>query len=215
MPAGKQVHSNIETQDNWGWCVTCAGGANNQATTVSSLASQPSLQGQSRMFSIDGGAYADALWWDKLGANDEATNFVFDFWLNVGSTTDKAQALEFDTFQFNQGVEYMFGTQCDYGSGTWDVWNVRHWAHTTVPCVPFEPGTWYHIVWTFHRTPDGEQHYDTLAINDTVHQVGVSYPSAPLPQGWTDNLGVQFQMDIGSESASMEEWVDEVTLTVW
>jgi len=28
-------------------------------------------------------------------------------------------------------------------------------------------------------------------------------------------MGVQFQMDIGATEASMEEWVDEVTLAAW
>ena len=211
----RQTYSSLEEQANWGSCVSCAGGANNAGTIATELATQPSRSGQSRHFSIEGIQNTDALWWYKVGANDEVSNFVFDFWLNVGSTTDKAQALEFDTFQFDKGVEYMFGTQCDYGSGTWDVWNVAHWAHTAVPCAPFQPGQWYHVVWNFHRTPDGNQHYDTLAINDTVYQVNVTYPSGPLPAGWSDNLGVQFQMDIGPESASIEEWVDQVTLTVW
>jgi hypothetical protein len=63
------------------------------------------------------------LWWYKVGPHDAVSNFQDDFWLNVASNTRYVQALEFDTFQFNSGHEYIFGTQCDYASGTWDVWN--------------------------------------------------------------------------------------------
>ena len=51
-----------------------------------------------------------------------------------------------------------------------------------------------------------------VASNNS-YNFGAAYPSQPLPAGWGDDLGVQFQMDIGPVGASMQEWVDEVTLT--
>jgi hypothetical protein len=39
-----------------------------------------------------------------------------------------------------------------------------------------------------------------------------------MPSGktsWGDNMGVQFQIDIGKKGMEMQEWVDKVTLTVW
>lgn len=73
-----------------------------------------------------------------------------------------AQALEYDTFQFVGGREYMFGSQCNY-SGQWEVWNAGAtvWHPTSVPCQKFTPNVWHHIVWQVHRTSDTQMHYDS------------------------------------------------------
>ncbi len=212
----------------WGSCVPCAGGTSNNASIASSpFQTFPSVSGHSRDFYINGAAYSDALWWYKVGPNDSASNFQFDFWLNVDSNTPSAQALEFDTYQFIGGREYMFGTQCDYSSSTWDVWNAGtlKWTHTTVPCKKFTPKLWYHVILSFHRTSDTYEHYDQLTIVQynsngafaamNTYNFDRTYPSQLTPPGWSDDLGVQFQMDIGSVGTQMQEWVDMVNLTAW
>src|ERR1051325_4411202 len=95
----------------WGSCVPCAGGGSSHASIASPpFQPSPSVDGSSRDFYISGDAYSDGLWWYKVGPNNTAANFSFDFWINVDSSTQAAQALEFDTFQFIGGREYMFGT---------------------------------------------------------------------------------------------------------
>ena len=218
----------------WGSCVQCAGGGSNNASIASSpFQSSPSRDGASRDFYISGDAYSDGLWWYKVGPNNSASNFNFDFWLNVDPTASATQALEFDAFQFIKGREYMFGTQCDYASGTWDLWNAGYqttggpaWVHSNVPCKKFVANVWYHITLQFHRTsPNMYVHYDNLIIVQynqsgriaatNVYGLNRAYPSQATPPGWGDDLGVQFQMDIGSQGAQMQEWVDQVTLTAW
>jgi hypothetical protein len=231
-----QTYSNIDdssAEDNglagavgWGSCVACAGG--DTMASILSLPAQttPSLDGSSMGFYINGAPYADGLWWYKVGPNDAVSNFKFDFWVYFSSGTSSARALEFDTFQFIQPVEYMFGTQCNYMLGTWDVWNAGAgtWESTNAACTGFEPNTWYHLTLRFHRSsPDNYEHYDSLTIqktgrhgrlSTTRYYFNLAYPSGPMPAEWTDNMGVQFQMDIGGGSgATMQEWVDEVTLT--
>ena len=213
----------------WGSCVTCAGGGGNATISSSPFQTRPSMDGTSRDFYINGAAYTNGLWWYKVGPNDSVSNFNFDSWVFFNSGTQYAQALEFDTFQFISGQEYMFGTQCNYAlPGTWSVWNQggHQWVPTNVACTRFKFNTWYHLIWTFHRTsPDNYEHYDSLTIeqyngagklaSSNTYNFNIALPSGPTPSGWTDNLGVQFQMDIGPTGTSMEEWVDEVTLTVW
>src|SRR6476659_672992 len=94
-PAGAQTltYSNIDESvavDNggvggvgWGSCVTCAGGDPNGTAS-------------------NGSSYTNGLWWYKVGPDDAVSQFKLDFWLNVSSSTQYAQALEFDVFQFNQ-----------------------------------------------------------------------------------------------------------------
>jgi hypothetical protein len=213
----------------WGSCIDCAGGGSNNATISSSpFQTSPSLDGASRDFLISGDAYSNGLWWNKLGPNNSAANFSFDFWINVSSSTQAAQALEFDTFQFISGHRYMFGTQCNYAAGVWDIWNESAiaWVHTKVPCKKFLVNTWYHITSNFHRTsPDNLEHYDNLTITqykssgriaaNSFYLINKTFPSGMTPSGWGDNLGIQFQMDIGPIGAQMQEWVDQVSLTAW
>ncbi|MFL6236911.1 MAG: hypothetical protein ACJ76N_27515 [Thermoanaerobaculia bacterium] len=40
-------------------------------------------------------------------------------------------------------------------------------------------------------------------------------PIGPTPAGWTSNVGVQLQLDIGSSGTDLEEWFDSVKLTIW
>lgn len=208
----------------WGSCVSCAGGGANATISSSPFWTSPSVDGASRDFEINGSAYSNGLWWYKVGPYDNVTHFQFDFDLWVAPNTSAAQALEFDVFQFVDGQEYMFGTQCSYAAGVWDVWNQKtlNWVPTSTRCTEFEPNTRYHLTFTFHRNSSGNEHYDSLKIvqygkgGATVSRTyswGVSYPSGPTPAGWTDNMGVQFQMDIGPSGAEMQEWVDQVTLT--
>src|ERR1051325_9837203 len=96
----------------WGSCVPCAGGSSNATISSSPFQTYPSRDGSSRDFYISGDAYSNGLWWYKVGPNNAASNFNFDFWIYLDSSTQAAQALEFDIFQFIRGREYMFGTQC-------------------------------------------------------------------------------------------------------
>ena len=209
----------------WGSCVTCAGGGSNATIASSPFQTWPSVDGASRDFYINGAGYTNGLWWYKLGPNNAASTFSWDFWLNVSSGTQYAQTVEFDIFQFISGSEFMFGTQCNYASGTWDVWNaaLNVWVHSAVACTRFKPNTWYRLTFNVHRTPDNYEHYDSLTIaqynnrgklvSKSTYQFNQVLPAGQTPPGWGDNLGVQFQMDIGSTGTTMEEWVDEVNLT--
>ena len=221
----------------WGSCVICAGGVADGTASIASspFITKPSVDGASRDFYINGSAYTNGLWWYKVGINDRASNFKMDFWLNVTSDTQHAQALEFDVFQLNKqitqfatGTEFMFGTQCNYAAGVWDVWDASHykWSHTKVGCKQFTPNNWYHITLNFHRSsPDNYEHYDSVAIaqfdsrgklvSNKTYNWNIVFPSAALPAGWGEDMGLQFQMDIANAGASMTEYVDGVTLTAW
>jgi hypothetical protein len=213
----------------WGWCTTCAGGQNEDLVTIWTAANQttPSRDGASREFQISGPAYGNGLWWYKVGPLDTATNFQSDFFMQVNGGANGAQNIEFDVFQFVGGQRYMFGTQCSYYYGVWDTWDELHtrWVHTAVACPKFKPNTWYRIVETFHRTPDTLEHYDSIRViqygtknrivSDATYALNLTQPSGPLPSGWNENAGLQFQLDIGPNGTSMAEWVDQVSLTAW
>jgi hypothetical protein len=39
-------------------------------------------------------------------------------------------------------------------------------------------------------------------------------PSGPLPCGWNDTVGVQWQIDTDASALAFDEWIDNVALTV-
>lgn len=246
---GTTTYSNIDDSTSldsggagstgWGWCGTssCAGGT---GTTVQKITwgVQPSLDSGATQFMVSGSAYDDGLWWYKVGANSSAANFRFDFWMNVSqATTSYAQALEFDVFQYIVPTRYMFGTQCDYAqgynNGFWDVWNAGggSWQHTSFSCPAFVPGDWYHVTWNFNRTSDLNEHYNSVTVehydssgtaklDSSSTTMNLAFPSGPLPSGWNDNMGINFQLDINgvpgtAGTATYTTVVDKVTLTVW
>jgi hypothetical protein len=176
----------------------------------------PAMDGNS-MELYNSGAWANSLWWQKMGPQNSATNMLWDFYAQVDeSAASAAQALEFDQFQFVGGYNYMFGSQCDLAAGVWDVWDELHgkWVHTAIPCKTFEPGIWHHIQWYVQRTGSGEGYkFVTLVVDGTAYPVNLSYAAGYV--GWGDDVGVQYQLDVNATGAGYHEWVDESTLTVW
>ena len=218
----------------WGWCSDCAGGGSDASSYQVSWGQQPSVDGTgSAEFFISGPQYANALFWYKVGANDNVTHYQYDFWVQVDSqAASYAQALEFDTYHLTGGREYMFGTQCDYtkgyGHGRWDVWNQEElkWQATSTSCPGFVAGEWYHITWTFHRRSDTRMSFDTVKVehyssdlkkrySSTSHSFNVSYPSSVMPAGWSHNLGVQVQIDLNGLGGQVPMWVDKINLAAW
>jgi len=119
-------------------------------------------------------------------------------------------------FEFVSGVEYMFGTECTYATGYWNIWNqgAGAWVPTQIVYQPFIPNVWHQIVWQVHRTSDTQMHYDSLTLDGIQYSLNLTEPSGPLPSGWTDNLGVQWQLDTASSTLAFNEWIDNVKLTI-
>ncbi len=226
------TYTNIDDQTNtdngttgWGSCTTCAGGQNDASVFwMAQNQTTPSVDGASTAFHISGPQFSNALWWYKVGPNSTVSNFKFDFWAQVDANAALyAQALEFDTFQFTGGRRFMFGTQCDYARGVWDVWNDggNKWVPTSISCPKFVAGDWYHVTWSFHRK-GSRTYYDQLTVvqydsnnnqlASNTYNVGLQESSGTT--SW-NNLGVQFQLDLNSSGGTCTMWVDEVSLTAW
>ena len=217
-PSWATVFHNIDQRGNWSWCNTpsCAGGSGQGAYWMAQNQSNPSRDGSSMEF-LNSGVWANALWWQKVGANDSARNFISDFYIWVDSNSQHgAQALEFDTFQFVGGYNYMIGTQCDYGRGVWDTWDEAsgHWMPTSIACPKFSPNTWHHIQWYVTTNTNAHQYtYVTLVVDGQSTPVNVTRNARNLH--WSDNVGVQWQLDVNAGGEGYHEWVDSATLTIW
>lgn len=213
------VYNNIDDRDTgWGYCTTCAGGQNNDDIYwMAQFQTTPSRDGNSTQFYVSASLpFSNALFWDKVGAQDWAKTSTWDFWVYLDNASSGAQALEYDLFQFANGVEYMFGSECVYATGYWNVWSQggNNWVPTQLSCKKFTANVWHHIVWKTHRTSDQKMHYDSLTLDGVQHTLNLAEPSGPMPAGWTDNLGVQWQIDTASAPLTTNEWIDNVKLTI-
>jgi hypothetical protein len=123
------------------------------------------------------------------------THAFFFYW------TGTANQLEMDTFHFvagSPGTEYMFGTQCNFTSGVWDVWNQQtpQWVPTTTPCS-LSPHHWHSIV-KYDTISGSNMIFRGIRIDGVYHEWNITEPSGPLPSGWDSTEGVQWQCNIAS-----------------
>jgi hypothetical protein len=217
-PSTARIFRNIEEADEWGSCNSahCAGGSGEGTYWHALNQTLPSLDGRSMDIYQDG-KWSNALWWHKVGADRQATNFLWDFYVRLDAgSLNAGQALEYDAFQFVDGYNYMIGTECNYAAGVWDTWNeaTQHWLHTSIPCKKFAPETWHHIQW--YMTADHNSHtytYKTLVVDGTAYNLDQTQPAKYL--GWHDDAGVQWQLDVNASGAGYHEWIDRSTFTIW
>lgn len=217
-PPWAKVFSNVHRGGSWGSCHDpgCAGGSGKGTYWMAQNQSNPSLSGASTEF-FNSGVWANALFWHGLGANSSQRNFLIDYYLYVDNASQgAAQSLEQESYQFVSGWNYMMGTQCDVGTGVFDTWDMaaNHWYGTSVPCHNFTPNTWHHIQW--YITTDTNAHkytYHVLVVDGKSYTLNTTRNAART--GWSDNVGIQWQLDVNASGAGYHEWIDKGTLTIW
>jgi hypothetical protein len=215
-PSSATVWNNLEeTTDNWHSCSDCAGG-HTTSTFSTQLQSSPAMNGLSRQFYNGGAAWSNVLWYRPLGAQNSASNFLWDFYVYFdGTTAANVWSAEYDLYQAIGGIEFMIGSQCNFGNAVWDTWNQASgaWVATSIPCKRFSPDTWHHIQWYVQRVSSTQYRYDTLVVDGQAYTVNQTFTGSPV--SWSDTLGVQWQLDLGSNGLPANEWIDQVTLTIW
>jgi hypothetical protein len=189
-------------------------------------------------------AYDDSLfyWKDPENPQLNSTNFLWDFWFYIPTSTRNStvQALEFDFFQavpLRDGVhEFMFGSQCNYATNQWQFWlpdkGGLTWVNAGLSPCQFSTGTWHHATYFLQRvTTSGYQEiprqfdpstdsnaslrFGTLSIDGVAAYLGgLSYSTIPHP-AWGPTIGLQHQLDSSASGVTIEEYVDEESLTTW
>jgi len=219
-------------------------GAFDQASDPNTMNS-PDFDGKGQHFIVKSQCtYDDSLFYWKNPADPQSdhTNFLWDFWFYIPTTTRSGtvQALEFDFFQavpLSDGVhEFMFGSQCNYATNQYQIWlpyNGRlTWVNAGLSPCQFSTGTWHHLTYFLQRvTASGYQEiprqfdpttdnnrsvrFGTLSIDAVTYYLGgLSYSTIPHPE-WGATIGLQHQLDSSASGVTIEEYVDEESVTTW
>jgi Bacterial Ig domain len=216
-PSTAKVFSNLDqSTSSWSSCSDCAGGSYTSNYWKAFWQTSPSMDGASLQFFNGGGPWADVLWIKKLGNQNWASNFLWDFYVYFDSTTAaNLWSAEYDLWQSIGGYEYMIGTQCVFGTGEWDTWDQQagHWVKTSIPCPRFSPGTWHHIQWYMQRISGNRYKYVTLVVDGKAYSVNQTYYANY--SGWDDDFGVQWQLDLNGNGTDAHEWIDKVKVSIW
>jgi len=180
--------------------------------------------GKALQLSVSGPDYVNALWSYKMGAMDNATHFRLDFNACFDSSVDSDQAFEADIALFvagSPGTNYMFGGQCNFAAGVYDVWDqsTTHWIATRITCSPttLAPNQWHRFQREVHFDSSKVLWYDYLCIDDQCwgnSSLG-TYGSSSLPTGWSSTRIWQFQLDLGASGGTTTVWLDNVTGKSW
>jgi hypothetical protein len=188
--------------------------------------------------------YDDSLFFNEgyTSSYAQATNFLWDFWFYMPNTTKSSyvQALEFDMFQavqMNDGVhEFMFGTECVYGTNQWQNWLPEdgglHWVNVGLSPCQFPTGMWHHVTYFFQRvtssgyqiipgslTPSSDDNkylrFATITVDGATMYLGGLAPSVIPSPPWGPTLGVQHQLDSATAGVKIEQYADNESLTIW
>jgi hypothetical protein len=205
----------------------------------------PDFDGNGQHFMVKSRCtYDDSLfyWKDHQNPQSDHTNFLWDFWFYIPTTTrsNTVQALEFDFFQavpLSDGVhEFMFGSQCNYATNQWQIWLPHNgrltWVNAGLSPCQFSTGTWHHATYFLQRvTTSGYQQiprqfdptsdtntgvrFGTLTIDGlTSYLGGLAYSTIPHPE-WGATIGLQHQLDSSASGVTIEEYVDEESVATW
>jgi hypothetical protein len=216
-PSTAKVISHIEDMSGFKTCsANCAGGQSTTNYWMAQYQGSPSMDGSSTEFFNGGNAWANVLWYKGLGPQNFATNFLWDFYVRLDSNAASTlHTAEYDLYQSINGIELMIGSQCNFGNGVWDTWNQAggRWISTSIPCPRFSADTWHHIQWYMQRVSSNQYKYVTLVVDGKPYSVNQTYYGSNA--GWADVVGVQWQLDLGSNGTDAKEWIDNVKLTLW
>jgi hypothetical protein len=217
-PGNATVFTQMQnTSDDWTSCSLCAFGTHNTTNFwMAPFQHTPSKSGSSREFYVDGLPWTNALFIKTISGTSSVTNFLWDFWVYLDSTSAaNIWSAEFDLWQFLGGTEFMIGSQCAFGDGYWETWDSANnrWIVDGIPCPRWAPNTWHHIQWYAERISPTEYRYDTLVVDGASYGVNQVWNVNPTP--WPDGIGVQWQLDQGEKGIPLHEWIDNVQLTLW
>lgn len=215
IPANATVYKNIQEMSSWTTCTSsCSGGNGTAIFSMTQKQASPALDGNSTLFSYDGGpAFSHILWSKHLSSNGSAANFVLDFDYYIDRPAN-AQGLEFAANQQLPGQWYKFSTQCSFADAKWRVWDSANqdWVATSAPCTRPPANTWQHLTLQYERA-NSKAVFVAITVNGHKYPINQSFK--PQVHSGSTSVGVHFEMDGDKTAQPYNVWIDEMALSIW
>lgn len=198
----------------------------------------PSVDGFSSLFTLVSAPEGCVGWFYNAGPDDtNNTNITNDFEYQSGSTNSSGNANEFDVYLYEKSAsnpaclpnntDFYFGTQCVTSTGHLQIWDEGgtgwHDTSPTINCASgFASGTGFHHITMHDHWVCGDtsgtggfpkQWYDSIVIDGTSHAINTAYSSNSLPISYTENSGVNFELDVGAAGTTLTANLDQASIT--
>jgi hypothetical protein len=207
------------------WKAIGDSGAKGKASGSTTIVHSPSLSGSARKFSSHYTGDGDVRYSVDFGDDTSATNFAYDGWIYLTSSSHDVSNIEMDMNQvMSNGQTVIYGVQCDGWSGTWDYavnagsieHQRNHWAHTKQRCDPqtWKIDTWHHVQATYSRNDHGDVTYHSVWLDGVEHPFNVTALAAAVLH-WGPWLITNFQVDGFHGSGSSTVYLDRLTIYRW
>lgn len=223
IPAGAASNSSLQALSDW-TALNDSGGSGS-SNGSSSIVGSPSLAGNTRQFTTNFSNSGDERFYTSFGDDNTSTNFLYDTYVYLNSTSSKIGNLEFDLNQTMQnGQTAIFGFQCDGWSSTWDYTAnngtpqkpVDVWIHSNKYCNPrtWSINVWHHVQISYSRNNSGQITYNAVYLDGLEMPIGATVNSA-FALGWAPTLLTNFQIDGYGSGGSATVYMDNLTVYRW
>ncbi|MGH9615944.1 MAG: hypothetical protein ACRD28_04310 [Acidobacteriaceae bacterium] len=223
VPSDALRLSSLQTLGNWGGVHDAA--TSGSASGHMSLVGSPEHSGPSRKFVTDSSNWGGERYSVTFGDDRTSTNFLWDGWVYLTSSSSHINSLEMDLDQtMPNGQTVVFGFQCNGAYGTWDYSeNVGsasnpkgYWKHSSARCNPrsWKVDVWHHVQISYSRTDTGKITYKSVYLDGVEKTLNATVFGA-RDMGWGSGLTINFQVDGLGSSGSSTVYLDDLTLTRW
>lgn len=190
-----------------------------------SLVNSPSLSGSARRFVTSFSGDGDERYSLTFGDDSSSTNFLYDTWVYLTSSSASIGNLEMDLNQvMPDGKNVIIAMQCSGYSGTWQYTKnagtpenpIVEWKSSKATCNPRNWSThvWHHVEIRTSRDESGYVTYQSVWLDGAQQDINEKVPSA-FALGWGPTLQTQFQVDGFGGSGQTTVYLDNLTVYRW
>jgi hypothetical protein len=208
-----------------GWSATNDSGGAGSSNGSTQIVGSPSLAGGTRQFVNNFSNAGDERYSVTFGDDTTSTNFLYDAYVYLDSSSSKIANIEMDLNQtMPNGQTVIFGFQCDGYSSTWDytanagspTTPVDVWVHSVAYCNPrgWSINTWHHVQISYSRNSSGQITYNAVYLDGLEEPINATVSSA-FALGWGPTLVTNFEIDGLGSGGSATAYLDDLTVYRW
>jgi len=224
VPSNAVSVGNIQAYGDW--ISIYDSGTYGSAAGAMAMVGSPSLSGNALELYTTYTYYGGERYYASFGDDTTSSNFVYDGWVYLDSSSGSIANLEMDVNQtMSNGETVIFGFQCDGWAGTWDytenagtpIAPVDHWVNSSAPCNArtWAQNTWHHVQVSYSRDDYGNVTYQSVWLDGNQQQINATVPSA-FVLGWAPTVVTNFQVDsIAPGWSSSNVYLDNLTISRW